>query len=148
MSGSGGAFGFSDAARRISDRVNQAIADRHAGRWMAFALEDGSTDGVIYDSKAAAIRYHRNKYREHCYLRIPWDSCPVRAAEAFLHVHRQLKVRKQHPDDEMARHELMLDTRLEAYPQLDARRSIATRFDIFGRPVPAPRRTPGGLYLP
>lgn len=145
MTAGAGAFGFSDAAKRISDAVHQAIVDGHRNRWMAFALEDGAGDGVIYDSKADAIRFHGNRYRQHLYLRVPWDMMTPRAAEVYLHLHRQLKAIGQHPDDEMATSEHMFDTRLEAYPAFDARRLIATQFDRAGRPV---RRTPGGLILP
>lgn len=139
------AFGFSDEARRISDVVTNAIADRQGNRWMAFALEDGRSNGTVYDTKKDAIHHHRNAARKYCYLRIPLDAMSPLAAEAFLRVHRQLAKLGQHPDDEMINHEFMLDTRLEAYPSLDKRRLIATQFDRAGRPV---RRSQGGLYLP
>lgn len=145
MTAEAGPFGFSDAARRISDAVKQAIVDGHRNRWLAFALDDGTSDGVVYDTKADAIRFHGNKYRGYLYLRVPWDTLTERGAEVFLTVHRQLKALGQHPDDEMAKHEFMLDNRLEAYPKLDPRRLMATQFDRAGRPV---RRSPGGLILP
>lgn len=138
-------FGFSDAARRISDTVTQAIADRQGGRWMAFALEDGRGNGTVYDTKADAIHAHRNAARKYCYLCVPLDLLPPRAAEVFLKVHRQLAKLGQHPDDEMINHEFMIDNRLEAHPYVDKRRLIATQFDRAGRAV---RRSPGGVILP
>lgn len=51
----------SDAAKRISDAANLAWVfggwDGTVGRWMAFKLEDGSTDHAIYDTKRDAIRH-------------------------------------------------------------------------------------------
>lgn len=139
------AFGFSDAARRISDMVTNAIADRQGNRWMAFALEDGTSNGTVYDTKKDAIHHHRNAARKYCYLRIPLDMLSPLAAEAFLKIHRQMSKLGQHPDDEMINSEFMVDTRLEAYPSLDSRRLLATQFDRRGRAV---RRSAGGLYLP
>lgn len=143
----GNAFNFSDAAKRISDVVTQAIADRQGNRWMAFALEDGASNGTVFDTKADAIRHHRNAARQYMYLKIPLDYLSPRAAEVFLKLHRQLKALGQHPDDEMIKSEYMFDNRREAYPELDARRILVrTRR---GRRVRNPeRRSPGGLILP
>lgn len=142
-----GPFGFSDAARRISDTMRQAILDGHRNRWLAFALDDGTTERVppdVYDTKADAIRHHGNKYRRYCYIRVPWDDVTPRAAEVLLMRHRQLAKLGQHPDDEMAQHELMVDTRREAYPRLDARR-IMVNDRYIGR---RERRSNGGVILP
>lgn len=140
MTEEAGPFAFSDAAKRISDMVTQAIADRQGNKWMAFALEDGRGNGTVYDTKADAVRFHRNAARKYCYLRIPLDYLSPRAAEVYLKVHRQLAKLGQHPDDEMINHELMLDTRREAYPSLDGRRVlIQSRRE---------RRSPGGVILP
>ena len=51
---SGNPFGFSDAARRISDQLRQAIVDGHGGRFMAFALADGRSDGKTYEQRRDA----------------------------------------------------------------------------------------------
>lgn len=140
MTSQAGPFAFSDAAKRISDMVTQAIADRQGNKWMAFALEDGSGNGTCYDTKADAIRFHRNAYRGYCFLQVPLDILSPRAAEVFLKLHRQLKALGQHPDDEMAKTTFMFDNRREAYPDLDSRRLLVqTRRE---------RRSAGGLYLP
>ena len=135
-------FGFSDEARRISDTIQQAIVDGARNKWIAFNLEDGRTDGTKYDTKADAIRHHGNRYGGFMYIKVPWDMCTPRAAEVFLRVHRQLKKIGQHPDDEMAKHEFMLDTRREAYPSLDRRKIMK---DLRR---PGERRTSGGVILP
>lgn len=135
-------FGFSDEARRMSDTIRQAITDGHAGKWIAFALEDCTTDGMVYDVRRDAIRFHANKARMYMYISVPWDDCTPRAAEVYIRLHRQLAKLGQHPaDDEMPDTEWMFDTRREAYKTtraLDAR-------SILKRPDP---HTPGGLYLP
>lgn len=84
-----GPFGFSDAGRRCSDTVRQAIVDGHAGRWVAVRLSDGGTDGRVYDSRRDAIRYqlHENLC---AYVKVPRDDMPPREATDFLRVNRTL----------------------------------------------------------
>lgn len=57
--------GHSDAAKRISDAATLAWTfhgwDGTVGRWMAFKLEDGSTDHTIYDTKRDAVRHVSNE---------------------------------------------------------------------------------------
>jgi len=57
--------GHSDAAKRISDAATLAWVfrgwDGSVGRWMAFSLEDGSTDHTVYDSKRDAVRNVANE---------------------------------------------------------------------------------------
>lgn len=135
-------FGFSDEARRMSDTIRQAIVDGHADKWIAFAMEDCTTDGVTYERRRDAIRYHANKARMFMYVKVPWDDCTPRAAEVYIRLHRQLAKIGQHvADDEMPDTEWMFDNRREAYKTtapLDRRR-------ILKQPDP---QTPGGLYLP
>lgn len=141
-----GPFGFSDAARRISDAMRQAIVDGHRNRWMAFALEDGRGDGRIYDTRADAVRFHTNLYAKYLYLVVPWDDVTPRSAEVQLKVFRQLQDIGQHPDDpEVAGQSYMMDSRREAYPALDGRRLlVATRRERRR----AERRSRGGIILP
>jgi hypothetical protein len=50
------------AGARMADVLNAAViasGTAAAGRWMAFALDDGSSDKVIYDTRAEAIRFSR-----------------------------------------------------------------------------------------
>lgn len=144
-----GPFGFSDAARRISDTVNQAIVDGARGRWMAFALEDGRSNGDRYDTRTAAVRHHGNAYRKHCYLQVPWDQLTPRAAEVYLKIHRDLTALGQHPaDEEMPNTQWMLDNRREAYPRLDARRQLVDLREHIERRGAGQRRSRGGLILP
>lgn len=146
MTDDAGAFGFSDAARRISDTVRQAIVDGHRNRWMAFALEDGHSDGRVYDTRADAVRFHTNKYNRYLYLIVPWDDVTPRAAEVYLKIYRQLEKVGQHPDDpEVAGQTYMMDSRREAYPSLDRRRLLVANRRDRRR---AERRSRGGIILP
>jgi hypothetical protein len=62
----------SDAGKRMSGIVNNV---RHAADWddlkncwMAFKLEDGSSDGTVYDTKNDAVWYMRNKASKYFFL--------------------------------------------------------------------------------
>lgn len=51
-----------DAGARMCDVLNAAIIANGlaaTGRWMAFRLDDGSSDKVIYDTRADAITHAR-----------------------------------------------------------------------------------------
>lgn len=58
---------ITDAAKRIADAINLAITFnnvwdiRHA--WMAFTLADGTTDHVIYPTRAEAIRHQSDEFK-------------------------------------------------------------------------------------
>jgi hypothetical protein len=61
-----------EAGERMSGVVNNV---RHANdwddiknSWMVFKLEDGSSDGTIYDTKDDAVWYQRNKASKFFYL--------------------------------------------------------------------------------
>lgn len=150
MTAEANAFGFSEAAQRISDTIRQAIVDGHRNRWLPFAMEDGRcADNPVrpYDTRADAVRHTRNRYRAYMYLQVPWDDVPPRAAEVFLKVHRQLQKLGQHPlDDEVANMTHMMDTRMEAYSSLDARQAVAGR--TLRNPLRVERRSTGGIILP
>lgn len=88
-----------DAAKRMSDSVTlHLLADPvgNVGRWCAFALSDGRSDGVAYDSasppadpRAHAIRHqlHESLY---CYLCIQPNGLTPEDALIFLKFNRSL----------------------------------------------------------
>lgn len=81
-----------DAAKRISDTVNLhlvATTDpmENVGKWCVFALVDGKTDGVAYDSKDDALRHTRHS-KDHCYLQITPDGISQKDALHFLRINR------------------------------------------------------------
>jgi len=55
----------------MSDNINARITftpvDELASSWIAFALADGSTDGVLYPSKSEAIRHQSNEFL-YCFI--------------------------------------------------------------------------------
>lgn len=79
---------YSDAARRCSDIVNNAVGEGHRGWWVAVRLSDGGSDGVLYASREAAIK-HQIHESQCAYVQVPWDQMTPREAEAFLGFHRK-----------------------------------------------------------
>lgn len=52
-------YAAKEAGKRMADVLNDAVIANGlaaTGRWMAFRLDDGSSDGVIYDTRDDAIR--------------------------------------------------------------------------------------------
>lgn len=85
-------FGFSDAARRATDIINTHIAALGAscyGRWVALRLSDGSSDGVVYDTKQAAID-HQLHETQCMYISIPLGGAREHEIQRFLDMNRQL----------------------------------------------------------
>jgi len=53
-------YALKEAGRRISDVLNQKLTDgglTPVGRWLAFRLDDGSSDKVLYDTYGAAVEH-------------------------------------------------------------------------------------------
>lgn len=141
-------FGFSDAARRISDAANQAILNGDRDQWMAFRLADGTVEGApdnprTYPRKSIAIRAQGSNERRYGYIKIPWDGVTPRAAEVMLKLQRQVeKIGYQLTDPEVADHDYPTDNRRETMPSLDRRRLLVRdRHHTI-------RRSPGGVILP
>jgi hypothetical protein len=83
--------GHTDAAGRVSDGYNLHLigsGDLAKGQWIAVALADGSSDGVLYASRKAAVRYQHHNEQYYAYIRIMPTSMSVCEAEAFLRMHR------------------------------------------------------------
>jgi hypothetical protein len=62
-----GAFGHTDAARRVSDTTIQQWTDHgwdgYVGWWMSFTLTDGRSDGILYPTKRAAVIHVPDEFR-------------------------------------------------------------------------------------
>lgn len=62
---------ITDAARRICDAMNMAIVSHPtaecANSFMAFRLDDGTTDNILYPSKQAAMDHVSNEFH-YCYF--------------------------------------------------------------------------------
>lgn len=81
----------SDAATRVSDayRLHREAAGYAAvGQWIAVALADGTSDGVLYESKSAAVRHQHHNEQFYAFVMIgPHDMNPCEAEE-FLALSR------------------------------------------------------------
>lgn len=83
-----------DAAKRMSEAVGLAILanppEVTSRGWMAFALADGSTDHVVYPSKADAINHQHNEFH---FAYVNLGQClgamPTKDAQIWLDVHRE-----------------------------------------------------------
>ena len=83
----------SDAAKRLSDtyRLHRLAAGYDAiGQWFAVRLADGSSDGVLYETKRDAVRHQHHDEQFYAFVSIgPWDT-DVCEAEAFIEMNRSL----------------------------------------------------------
>jgi hypothetical protein len=56
----------------MSDKINNVRMssdwDTVKDGWMAFALQDGTSDGVVYDNRDDAIRHHRNRAKKYFFV--------------------------------------------------------------------------------
>lgn len=83
----------SDAAKRINDTYHlHRTVDLYGaiGKWFACALHDGSTDGVLYDSKSDAIAHQHHNEQYYLYIQISPAMMTVCSAEVYLGVTRRL----------------------------------------------------------
>ena len=81
-----------DAARRASDAVNFHLltVGAHAiGKWCAIRLADGSSDMVLYDKKADAIK-HQVHETMCAYVCIPATGMPPEDAMVYLREMRRI----------------------------------------------------------
>lgn len=89
-------LGHSDHARRMADTTLLAWTvygwDGYVGQWMAFRLEDGSSDSVMYPSKMDAMLHCVNHYR-YLFTKMHPGAISVCEAEILLTLHRRARDR-------------------------------------------------------
>lgn len=87
----GRAIGHTDPAKRISDAtLLHWVAGKWdtVGKWMAFKLQDGRSDNVLYDNKRDAVRHQSDEFL--CmYVKLAPGGMNVCEAEAMLKFTRQ-----------------------------------------------------------
>ena len=133
-------FGFSDEAKRLSDAANTALVNGAGLQWLAFALRDGSVEGMpdrpqTYLRRQDAVRNQGAYAGDFGYIKIPLDGVTARGAEVMVKLQRQLKeAGMQLIDPEVADRDFPTDNRREAMPSLDRRRLLV--------------RSRHGLFLP
>lgn len=84
-----------DAANRMRDAVNLhvvagtlGVRERHL-QWIAIKLEDGRSDGTVYESRKDAVKHTALKSRGWFYVKIGADSMGEREAIIVLQQARQ-----------------------------------------------------------
>ena len=81
----------SDEGKRASEIITLHLIanNEHVGKWVAIRLSDGGSDGVLYDSRANAIRFQLHE-QQCMYVKIPPDGMPAEHATRFLEIHRMI----------------------------------------------------------
>jgi hypothetical protein len=91
LAGDPGPLGtYSDAARRVSDAITLhllADGDGNFGKWLAFRLSDGTSDGVVYDDPVAAAD-HQLHYKQCAYIQIHRGGLSAKGAQVMLTYYR------------------------------------------------------------
>lgn len=82
-----------DAAKRLSDYVNNLgthkTHEELVNSWIAVRLSDGSWDGVLYDSRKAAVSHQSDEFLcAYLSTRSAQSGMSVRDAHTFLAFHR------------------------------------------------------------
>lgn len=82
----------SDAGKRIADTLTNRITFQPwaPGKFMAFALADGASDGVLYDTRADAVKHHRNKEQHYMFLVVRPEPMKPEEADELIVIHRKL----------------------------------------------------------
>lgn len=83
----------SDAAKRITDTYAlHRLADLYGnmGHWMACRLDDGTSDNVLYDTKASAIRHQHHNENYFTFIQMVPSQITACEAEVMLKVARML----------------------------------------------------------
>lgn len=117
-----------DSAKRAYDVIRSYCAfvdyDTRVRSWVALRLEDGGSDGTLYDSKVDAIRHqaHEQMCAYFSYRGAPNGFTNVRDAAVWLEYHRHMYsagMRLVDPDDAHGGPDLIMPTPAEmVYDQL------------------------------
>jgi hypothetical protein len=79
--------GHSDAAMRITDiYMMHKAADQYGsiGRWIACRLDDGTSDNMLYMTKAQAVTFQKNNENYYTYIRLTPAQITPCEAEVML----------------------------------------------------------------
>jgi hypothetical protein len=83
-----------DTCQRISDTYNlhriagSGLGLDNVGKVFAVALNDGSSDGVLYPDMKTAIRFQRHNAKWYAYLRVGREAMTPCNAASLLRLHR------------------------------------------------------------
>lgn len=85
-------FGHDDAAKKCADNVNlhyQSIGWDAVGKWCAVALNDGSSDHVLYDTRKEAVLHQHHNEQWFVFVKIIPEVMGYCEAQTFLDFHRK-----------------------------------------------------------
>jgi hypothetical protein len=127
-------LGHSDEAKRAADNVNmhyQATGWNAVNKWCAIALQDGSSDHVLYDRRRDAVTHQHGNEQRYCYVKIQPGAMGICEAQAFLDFHRKAYdagFRLVDPEHRAGGRELIvrgrpIETVAEMFRQFDHKRS-------------------------
>lgn len=117
--------GHSDAAKRMADNVNMHYAANElgawdaVGKWIAYKLEDGSSDQVAYDTMADAVRH--TDEMTHQYVRLNGMRMDYCEAQALMEVHRRARLAgfpQADPNHRSGGKQMLLSNRIEVREQV------------------------------
>lgn len=84
-----------DAANRMRDAVNLHVVagvlgarERHL-QWLAIKLEDGRSDGTVYESRQDAVNHTANREKGWFYVKVGAETMSEREAIIILQMSRQ-----------------------------------------------------------
>lgn len=81
--------GHSDASKRLSDTYNlHRLAGGRNGQVFAVRLSDGTTDGVLYDTRAECVRHQHHNEHWYAYVRLGASSMTICEAASVLYMAR------------------------------------------------------------
>ena len=89
-----GSRAHGDAARRIADTHNlhrtagAGLGLDNIGKVFAVALNDGTSDGVLYPDMKTAIRFQKHNAKWYAYLRVARHAMTECDAASMLQLHR------------------------------------------------------------
>ncbi len=108
-----------DPAKRLCDQYNLhkiGAGINSVGKWIAVRLIDGSSDGVLYDSKRDAVRHQHHNEQLYTFVKIIPPSMNVCEAEVFMATARNLYdagLRLTDPDDKHGGREVIKRSTVE-----------------------------------
>jgi hypothetical protein len=121
----------SDTAKRIADTYNlHRVAKGYdaIGCWIVCALQDGSSDQTLYDSKQDAIKHQHNNENYYVFIQIVPASMTICDAEIMLKVARQMYSKGWRLSDGDSRRELI--RRLSREDQVAISNGVVTNLRI------------------
>lgn len=92
MNGCPHAFGHTDVAKRCAENINmhyQSVGWLAVGKWVAIALQDGSSDHCLYDTRREAVTHQHHNEQWYCFVKIIPTMMPICEAQIYLDFHRK-----------------------------------------------------------